>query len=278
MFRLPSAWNIHQSSSGDECEFGSCDNDLDSECISKCDSRKENPVSADPARNVNLSTTIQKKRPSSDLEATLDDSDIETSPRPQVNHQNRPTQYAVSRPLPTLSAQRFPSAASIKPAHVSSSSIEEIEIDSPTPVDVSVLPKRKILNSSSGNAIGWVKLIPDSVFQQHSVNPRGGRARPNSRTADSVLLRQSYSAMQRNKDSLNSTSHLLHSQTLNASHVRELILLSVVASEPCHLPVFPVRVNFCHRKSGNLLPPQSKSFILYCVCAFSCSLLTPMSE
>jgi len=270
MFRLPSAWNIHQSSSGDECEFGSCDNDLDSEGISKCNSRKENPVSADPARNVNLSTTIQKKRPSSDLEATLDDSDIETSPRPQVNHQNRPTQYAVSRPLP--------SAASMKPAHVSSSSIEEIETDSPTPVDVPLLPKRNIHNSSSGNAIGWVKLIPDSVFQQHSVNPRGGRARPNSRTADSVLLRQCYTAMQRNKDSLNSTSHLLHSQTLNASHVRELILLSVVASEPCHLPVFPVRVNFCHRKSGNLLPPQSKSLILYCVCAFSCSLLTPISE
>ena len=270
MFRLPSAWNIHHSSSGDENEFGSCDNDLDSEGISKCNSRKENPVSADPARNVNLSTTIQKKRPSSDLEATLDDSDIETSPRPQVNHQNRPTQYAVSRPLP--------SAASMKPAHVSSSSIEEIETDSPTPVDVPLLPKRNIHNSSSGNAIGWVKLIPDSVFQQHAVNPRGGRARPNSRTADSVLLRQCYTAMQRNKDSLNTTSHLLHSQTLNASHVRELILLSVVASEPCHLPVFPVRVNFCHRKSSNLLPPQSKSVILCCVCAFSFSLLTPMSE
>ncbi len=262
MFRLPSAWNIQHSSS-DECEFSLCEDETGERAetnriVAVDNFVKGHKFTGESALNVTSTTTVQRKRPSSKLGDTLDDSDIETSPRPQVNHQSRATNMVVPAKAGLISARsHLPS--SIKPAHTSASSIEEIEVDSPVQVDSLLLSKKTIPTSSSGTTNGWMKSIPDSVLQQYSGNSRNTRAKPNARTAESVLVRQLHAAVQRNRETLNSTNHLLNSQNLSASHIRECILLSVVSCEPCHLPVFPVRVNFCHRKCSNFLPSQSKA-------------------
>jgi hypothetical protein len=257
MFRLPSAWNIPHSS--DECEFSSCDNELD-EILQPSDFAPDSNVKdkrndAAPALNATPSTVILRKRSSSKLDETLDDSDIETSPAPAIIRQNRISQTAVSKAVSTKSGPAIPT----KPAHASASSIEEIEVDPPAQGDLLLLQKTKHNpNSSSGCASGWIKSIQDPVIQQYRGNIRSSRARPNSRT-ESVLVRQAYSAVQRNRDAFISTNQLLHTQTLTAMHSCEFMLLSVVTCEPCHLPVFPVRVHFCNRKSSNLITSQCQT-------------------
>jgi hypothetical protein len=260
MFRLPSAWDIQHSS--DECDFSSCDDESDARAGNNRPNDVGNIIAGKPSTNsstLNIpSTTVQSKRPSSKLGVSLDDSDIETSPRPQVNHQIRIAKSAAPTKTDSLSAQ-FQVPSSSKRAHASASSIEDIEVDSPTPVHAPLLPKKTIPISSSGNPSGWIKSIQDSVFQQYNGNSRSSRSKPNSRTGEGVLIRQLQAAVQRNKETLNSTNYLLNSQSLSALHTREFILLSVVSCEPCHLPVFPVRVSFCHRNSSTFLRSQSKA-------------------
>jgi len=262
MFRLPSAWNVQHSSS-DEFEFSSSDSEPTAhpEPVGLAADGPVHKVVAEPVLKEFAPSTIDhRKRTLSQLDTTLDDSDIETSPRPQVNHQIWKIQATAPRSSANKvgSARLPPQAIPIRPAHASASSIEEIEVDTPSPSRMISLPKKTIPSASAGKTSGWIKSISDSVLQHSGANPRGGRSRPNSRTAENVLVRQSYAAVQRNRDSLNSISHLLASHTITPSHSRELILLSVVSCEPCHLPVFPVRVNFCHGKSSKLLPSQSQ--------------------
>ena len=288
MFRLPSAWNIQHSSS-DEFEFSSSDNEpIACEPTGLGDNKpSQKTVIAEPALKEvacsatehrkriskldaslglsNIETSEHRKRTSSKLDANFDDSDIETSPRPQVHHQVWKIQAAASRASSNKaglgSAPLASQVVSSRPAHLSASSIEEIEVDTPSPSRMLLLPKHTISSASAGKKTGWIQSISDSVLQLSSANPRGSRPKPNSRTAENVIVRQSYTAVQRNRDNLNSISHLLHSQTLTSTHSRELILLSVVSCEPCHLPVIPVRVNFCHGKSSKLLPSQSQSML-----------------
>jgi hypothetical protein len=266
MFRLPSAWNIPHSS--DECEFSSCDDGPEgilqpSEFAMDVNMRGQKN-SAKPAFSVTPSTNVQRKRTSSKLEATLDDSDIETSPTRPILHQTRVSQGSISRSLSNkngpLAARLSSPATSIKPAVASASSIEDIEVDTPTQDEYFPLlnPKHN-LRSHSGNGSGWIKSISDSAFQQHCGNLRSSRTRANLRTAESVLVRQAYVAVQRNRDSLNSNNQLLHSQIFTATHSCELMLLNVVSCEPCHLPVFPVQVHFCNRKFGYSLHSECKT-------------------
>jgi hypothetical protein len=266
MFRLPSAWNIPHSS--DECEFSSCDDRPDSTLqpseLTMDTTLSDLKKSAQSSLNATPSTTVLRKRTSSKLDSTLDDSDIETSPTRPIIHQNRISRTVVSRSLSTkfgpLASRLPPLASSVKAAHASTSSIEEIEVDTPTQVYDLQQPKADHNTSSrSEPASGWVKTISGSFFQQHCGNIRSSRARHYSRNADSVLVRQAYGAVQRNRDAFNSINNLLHSQMLTSMHTCEFMLLSVVSCEPCHLPVFPVRVHFCNRKFGNLLQSQCKA-------------------
>jgi hypothetical protein len=263
MFRLPSAWDIHTTSS-DEGGFSSCDNEIESHHAFSALACNSFEKSKTMSGSVDFApfNTVQRKRPSSKLDSTFDDSDIEASPRPQVNHKIRIMQHVHSRlssdETGTVSSRL---ATSIKPAHASASSIDEIELDSPAPASALLQSHKNIHNKIPGNVNGWMKSIPDSVFYQSSGgNSRSSRSK--SRAAECAFIRQYYAASHQNKFKLNSTSHLIHSKTLTETHSREFLMLSVASCEPCHLPVFPVRVNFCQGKSRKSLahPSQASPF------------------